>query len=124
MKKNTVFISLFLMLNTSIFAAVKPAALFCEHMVLQRGVEIPVWGKAWPKESVSVSLNGKTVTVKADADGNWMAKLPGQKAGGPYVLEISGDNVITYKDVYVGEVWLCSGQSNMDMTVAKEDRYW
>lgn len=124
MKKTTFLLFLSLIVKTALFADVKPAALFCEHMVLQCGVEIPVWGKAWPKESVSVSLNGKTVTVKADDDGNWMAKLPGQKAGGPYVLEISGDNVITYKDVYVGEVWLCSGQSNMDMTVAKEDRYW
>jgi len=109
---------------TSLFADVKPSALFCEHMVLQRGVQIPVWGKAWPKESVSVSLNGKVVTVKADANGNWMVKLPKQKAGGPYKLEIAGDNIIAYNDVYVGEVWLCSGQSNMDMTVAKEDRYW
>jgi len=124
MKKNTFLLFLSLIVKTSLFADVKPAALFSEHMVMQRGVEIPVWGKAWPKESVSVSLNGKTVTVKADADGNWMVKLPKQKAGGPYALEISGDNVITYKDVYVGEVWLCSGQSNMDMTVAKEDRYW
>jgi sialate O-acetylesterase len=124
MKRNIFFLLSFLIIKTALFADVKPAALFCEHMVLQRGVEIPVWGKAWPKESVSVSLNGKTVTVKADANGNWMLKLPKQKAGGPYKLEIAGDNIITFNDVYVGEVWLCSGQSNMDMTVAKEDRYW
>ncbi|MDD4992377.1 MAG: sialate O-acetylesterase [Paludibacter sp.] len=124
MKKNTFLLLFCLIITTSLFADVKPAALFCEHMVLQRGVEIPVWGKAWPKESVSVSLNGTSVTVKADASGNWMLKLPKQKAGGPYKLEIAGDNIITFNDVYVGEVWLCSGQSNMDMTVAKEDRYW
>lgn len=123
--KNSIFLfSFFLLSCASLFAEVKPANLFAEHMVLQRGVEIPVWGTAWPNEVITVSLNKKVVGVKADANGNWMLKLPKQKAGGPYKLEIAGDNIIVYNDVYVGDVWLCSGQSNMDMTVAKEDRYW
>jgi Domain of unknown function (DUF303). len=124
MKKTTLLFALCLIAKVSLFAEVKPSTLFADHMVLQRAVEIPVWGTAWPKESVTVTLNGKAVSVKADANGNWMAKLPKQKAGGPYTLDIEGDNLITIKDVYIGDVWLCSGQSNMDMTVAKEDRYW
>ncbi len=117
-------VSVVLFFIPEVFAEVKPSSLFCESMVLQRGVEIPVWGTAWPKEKISVTLNKQTVNVTVDASGNWMARLPKQKAGGPYTLEIAGDNILTYNDVYVGDVWLCSGQSNMDMTVAKEDRYW
>lgn len=124
MKNIIVFFSFLLLSCASLFAEVKPSTLFAEHMVLQRGVEIPVWGTAWPNEVITVSLNKKVVGVKTDANGNWMVKLPKQKAGGPYKLEIAGDNIIVYNDVYVGDVWLCSGQSNMDMTVAKEDRYW
>lgn len=124
MKIITFLFSLVLTLNAAIFAEIKLPAIFCDHMVLQRGVEIPVWGTAWPNESVSITLNGKSTTVKADKQGKWLAKLPIQNAGGPYKLEIAGDNVIEFNDVYVGDVWLCSGQSNMDMTVAKEDRYW
>ena len=119
-----IFLSISIVTSISLFAHVKPSTLFNDHMVLQRDVTIPVWGTARPKEQISVSLNKKVVYVKADADGNWMVHLPKQRAGGPYTLEIKGDNLIAYKDVYVGEVWLCSGQSNMDMTVAKEDRYW
>lgn len=105
-------------------AEVIPARVFGNHMVLQRGVEIPVWGKAWPNETVEVSFNKTKVSTRADKEGNWIVKLPKQKAGGPYQLEIIADNIVVYNDVYVGDVWLCSGQSNMDMTVAKEDRYW
>lgn len=124
MKKTTFFISLLLMLNTLIFAEIKIPAIFCNHIVLQRGVEIPIWGTARPDEKISILLNGKTKEIIADSTGNWMVKFPKQKAGGPFKMDIFGDNTITIEDVYVGDVWLCSGQSNMDMTVAKEDRYW
>ena len=105
-------------------AEVVPASVFGHNMVLQRNVEVPVWGKAWPGETIEVVLNKVKVATRADKDGNWMLKLPKQKAGGPYKLEIIADNIIVYNDVYLGDVWFCSGQSNMDMTVAKEDRYW
>ena len=124
MKNIIVLLSFTVLSAASILAEVKLPAIFCNHMVLQRGVEIPVWGTAWPKESVTITFNGSIVSVKADTQGNWMAKLPKQKAGGPYTLEIAGDNILIINDVHVGDVWLCSGQSNMDMTVAKEDRYW
>jgi sialate O-acetylesterase len=112
------------MLPSLIFAEVKPSSLFYEHIVLQRNIPIPIWGTANAGEQVTVKLNKAVATITADNAGRWMVKLPKQKAGGPYKLEISGTNTISINDVYVGEVWLCSGQSNMDMTVAKEDRYW
>lgn len=124
MKKIIFFLLSVTIISTSLFAEVLPSTLFNEHMVLQREVEIPVWGTSWPKEGITVSINNQVVSTKADESGNWMVRLPKQKAGGPYVLEIAGDNIIEIKDVYIGDVWLCSGQSNMDMTVAKEDRYW
>lgn len=114
-----------LMLVMPAFAWVKPANLFGEHMVLQREKPIPVWGTAKPGEKVTVLFNTEKVKVKADKTGRWLVRLKASPAGGPFNLEIRGKkNAVLIKDVYVGEVWLCSGQSNMDMTVAKEDRYW
>ena len=126
MKKSIhyLLISMGLFANTSLFAEVKPASLFSESMVLQRNIPIPVWGTANVGEQVTVTLNKAVQAITADNSGKWLVKLPKQKAGGPYKLEIKGTNTISIEDVYVGEVWLCSGQSNMDMTVAKEDRYW
>jgi sialate O-acetylesterase len=119
-----IILSFGLLASTTLLAIVKPSSLFSEHAVLQRNIPIPVWGTADGGEKVTVSFKNETQTTIADASGKWMVKLPKQKAGGPYKLEIKGTNTITIEDIYVGEVWLCSGQSNMDMTVAREDRYW
>jgi sialate O-acetylesterase len=124
MKKYRLLIFCFLIFGNLLYAAVKPANLFSEHMVLQRDVPIPVWGTAVPGEKITVSLNKSKTATRADASGRWKVKLKKQEAGGPYLLSIKGKSVVEIKDVYVGDVWLCSGQSNMDMTVAKEDRYW
>jgi sialate O-acetylesterase len=105
-------------------ADVKPHALFSDGMVLQRGTKCPIWGKADPGEQVRVQFAGTTanaaaassVSVNADNDGKWQIHLPmpAEMAGGPYELTIQGKNTITLKNVYVGEVWICSGQSNME----------
>ncbi len=124
MTRTTFIFTLLLFFITSVFSEIKLPAVFNDHAVLQRGVEIPVWGTAAPNETVSITLNNIEVSGQADEDGNWITKLPKQKAGGPYKLEIKGENIITLEDIYIGDVWFCSGQSNMDMTVAKEDRYW
>ncbi|MBC7889768.1 MAG: sialate O-acetylesterase [Ferruginibacter sp.] len=108
----------------NIYANVKPASPFGDHMVLQRNSKVPVWGMADPGEKVTLVFNKQTVTATANAGGSWMINLAKLSAGGPYTMTITGNNSITFSDVYVGEVWICSGQSNMDMTVAKEDRYW
>lgn len=108
----------------SLYANVKPASPFGDHMVLQRDHKVAVWGTADAGEKVTVSFNKEKQSAVADVQGKWMVSLSRLNAGGPYTITITGNNTITFRDVYVGEVWLCSGQSNMDMTVAREDRYW
>jgi sialate O-acetylesterase len=86
-------------------------------MVLQRHIMIPVWGKADVNEKIVVKFNGQTKTIKTDKNGKWIVRLDAEPAGGPYELSIIGKNSILIKNVLVGEVWLCSGQSNMEWTV-------
>lgn len=99
-------------------AAVRLPALFAPNMVLQRGMEVPVWGWADPGETVTVLFAGAEVTAQTEANGRWSLKLPALAAGGPYDMFILGENSITLGNVLVGEVWICSGQSNMEMKVA------
>jgi sialate O-acetylesterase len=108
----------------STFADTKPASPFTDHMVLQRNMPVPIWGTATPGEKITVSFGKQKKTTVAAPDGKWMVKLDKLNAGGPFTCTIKGKNTITLTDVYVGEVWLCSGQSNMDMTVARETRSW
>lgn len=102
-----------LLLANGAKANVEPNSLFSDHMVLQRGVAIPVWGTADDGERIAVSINGQLQTTTA-RDGKWMVELKKMDAGGPYVLTIQGNNMIEITDVLIGEVWLCSGQSNME----------
>jgi sialate O-acetylesterase len=105
--------------SPAVRADVKPHPLFSDHMVLQRDVPISVWGTADPGEQVSVAIKGDgrssmSPTVAANADGTWKVQVPKLAAGGPYELTIKGKNSVAIKDVLVGEVWVCSGQSNME----------
>ncbi|NNM88594.1 MAG: sialate O-acetylesterase, partial [Phycisphaerae bacterium] len=87
--------------------------IFGNHMVLQRGAADPVWGTAAPGEKIAVSIDGQSVKTQADAQGKWIVKLAPLHGQGPFVLTIQGRNTIHFHDVLVGEVWVCSGQSNM-----------
>ena len=112
--------SIFLITAALVRADAPPAKpflhpLFTDNMVLQRGVADPVWGWAEPGQKIKVSLNGKTATAVAGADGKWMARIGPFKAGGPFTLTIAGSQSVTLKNVMVGDVWICSGQSNMEM---------
>src|SRR5882762_5053525 len=82
-------------------------------MILQRDTEINVWGWASQDEKVTVLFNQKKYTTKATANGKWRIVLSAMKAGGPYSMVISGKNKITLNNILIGEVWFCSGQSNM-----------
>jgi len=96
-------------------------AIFADHAVLQRDRPIPIWGEAGPGEEVSVRLADADVTATADAAGRWRALLPATPAGGPHTLTVrsgSGFNQ-TVSDVLIGDVWLCSGQSNMALPVSR-----
>ncbi|MBI2298823.1 MAG: hypothetical protein HYU66_07730 [Armatimonadetes bacterium] len=91
--------------------------LFADHMVLQRDVSAPVWGWTTPGAEVKVSLAGQTVAATADDKGRWFARLAPLPAGGPYWMTVNGPQVRFLEDVLVGDVWLCSGQSNMEMGI-------
>ncbi len=99
------------------YAEVVLPKIFSDNMVLQRNSLIPVWGWADPDELIQVKFNNQTKSVKADKTGKWIIRLDPENAGGPYDLIIIGKNVAEIKNVLVGEVWLCSGQSNMEWTV-------
>jgi sialate O-acetylesterase len=110
-------LALVLTLAAPAAAAVKTGALFTDGMVLQRDMEAPVWGTAAADETVSVTLGDAKASAQADASGKWVVKLPPQKAGGPYKMVVAGAaDKIEIGDVYVGEVWIASGQSNMHWT--------
>ena len=115
MKRFVIFFVAFLSV-TFVGAKVSLPQLFQSGMVLQRGKAIPVWGKAEPGETVTVCFNKKEFTTTADADGNWRVDLPKMKAGGPYELSI---NDLELKDILIGDVWLCSGQSNIDVHIER-----
>ena len=93
--------------------------LFGDHAVLQRERPISVWGKADPGEAVAVTLGDAKASARADQSGNWRVELPAMKAGGPYRLAVTGaDGSAAAEDVLIGDVWLCSGQSNMELAVS------
>lgn len=94
--------------------AVEPNNLFGDNAVLQQGVTVPVWGTARNGEVVTVEFQGQKKFAAAK-NGRWMVHLKKLKAGGPFVMTIAGDNVLTFTNVLVGDVWLCSGQSNMEV---------
>ena len=94
-------------------AEVRLPGLFSDHMVFQQRKPVPVWGWADPGEPVAVTFRGKTVRTTAQG-GKWKVTLPAQKAGGPDVLTVQGKNRIEVQDVLIGEVWIASGQSNME----------
>jgi sialate O-acetylesterase len=101
-------------------AEIKLPAIIADHMVLQQKTEIILWGWAAPNESIEIkgSWNNTVVKTTADEAGKWTAKMKTIAAGGPYTLIFKASNVINLSDVYLGEVWFCSGQSNMDRRVA------
>ncbi len=101
------------------YAEVKPARIFGSNMVLQQGIENTIWGWADKKEKIRVSINGSELKTVTDKNGKWMVKLPAMEYGGPYTLTITGKNKIEFTNVMVGEVWICSGQSNMEFRVSE-----
>lgn len=99
-------------------ANVSLPTIFGNHMVLQQNAEVPFWGWARATEEISIttSWDGKTITTKGDPNAQWKVLLTTPAAGGPYSITIKGYNTIVLEDILIGEVWLCSGQSNMEMS--------
>src|SRR5215213_7101182 len=115
---NLFTVILMLMVFSVANAEVRLPAIISDNMVLQHGVKVRIWGNARPGERVTVSLKDKSASTVADAQGHWQVWLDPLKAGGPLELTVKGDNVLTIKNVLAGEVWLCSGQSNMEWPLA------
>ncbi|MBD3268295.1 sialate O-acetylesterase, partial [bacterium] len=115
--KTIFFFSLTLFLfTTPTLAEVTLHSLFTDHAVLQQGKEIPVWGQAEDGEQITVSLNDQTAKTTAQ-NGEWMVKLQPMQYGGPFTLTVTGKNTLTREDIHIGEVWVCSGQSNMQWSM-------
>ena len=118
MKKISFVIGL-LCAGIPISANVSLPKIFGDNMVLQRHVPVPVWGWADANEKIEVRFNNQVKTAKAGKDGKWILHLEPENAGGPYTLIIKGKNLVQINNVLVGEVWICSGQSNMEWTVGQ-----
>lgn len=119
--KKTISFAILLTISWTAFAEVKLPALFSDNMVLQQNFDAPVWGWADPGEKVSVKgswqlLGGSSAT--ADKNGKWNLTIKTPKASGPFTLTVKGKNVVKINNVLIGEVWICSGQSNMQMNVS------
>nr|WP_294894504.1 sialate O-acetylesterase [uncultured Pedobacter sp.] len=117
---NLLFCCIFLvLLSTKLSAKVVLPRLISDGVVLQRNIKIPIWGWADVGEKVTVSFNGKTYVVNTGTDKKWKVMLNPEKEGGPFKMTISGTNKITIQNILVGDVWLCSGQSNMEYELYK-----
>jgi len=105
------------LMSSLAYAEVRLPHLLSDNMVLRREMPIPVWGWANPNEKVTVRLGKSSASATAGTNGQWSVKLPKMSAGGPYQLTVTGVNTLTLNNVMIGEVWLCSGQSNMHWTM-------
>ncbi|QBN20348.1 sialate O-acetylesterase [Flavobacterium nackdongense] len=120
MKNNLIAFILFLVFSNMAFANVTLPNLLSDNMVLQRNAEVNLWGWANPQEEVVItpSWNNQTYIIKASNQAIWQIKIPTPKEGGPFSISIKGYNEIVLKNILVGEVWICSGQSNMEMNAS------
>jgi sialate O-acetylesterase len=118
MQSNIILLALAALSTSTLHAEVKPNTLFSDGAVLQRGQKIPVWGTARDGEKVTVEFQGQKATTTA-TDGKWSVHLDPLTAGGPFIMSLTGDNTVTVNNLLVGEVWLCSGQSNMNLLFSR-----
>lgn len=115
---------LLLLFNVSLMANVRLPKLVSDGMILQRDTPLKIWGWADADEKINMRFNNLLLETGTPSDGKWQITLPAQKAGGPYEIEFSAKNKIVLKDVWVGDVWLCSGQSNMEYPMNRlADKY-
>jgi sialate O-acetylesterase len=114
--------AILLFLTTEAESQIKLPAIFADSMVLQRDMPLPIWGTAKKNATVTVLFKGTKASGKADRHGNWKITLPPSEAGGPFLLQVTDkESTIILKDLHVGEVWLCSGQSNMEWPLEQSE---
>lgn len=114
MKRVLLWVILFL-IGAELSAQIKLPRLISNGMILQRDIPLKIWGWSAANESITVSFLNKEYSAQADKNGNWMITLPKQKAGGPYTMKLKASNEINLADILIGDVWVCSGQSNMEL---------
>ena len=119
MKRVSAYFAIVLLAALTAQAEVQLSGVFTDHMVLQRDRPVPVYGTASPGEAVTVTLGGKTVSTKANMAGRWLVNLPPMTVNATgQSMTVTGTNTIALKDVLLGDVWICSGQSNMEMVLS------
>lgn len=121
--RKTLIAIVLILITTTAAAQIKLPAVISDNMVLQQQTQAPIWGWADPAEKITVKAgwNKKAYKTTADKNGKWAVKIKTPKAGGPYDLTIAGENSVTIKNVLIGEVWVCSGQSNMQWSMGKAE---
>ncbi|MBN2636948.1 MAG: hypothetical protein JXR61_11815 [Prolixibacteraceae bacterium] len=112
-------LSVFILSTAFAHGTIKLPVVISDGIVFQRDTRFPVYGWASAKERITLTFNGKKYSTRADNNGNWSIELPPQKAGGPYEMVFKGENEITVKDILFGDVWVCSGQSNMTIMMER-----
>ncbi|MDJ1472594.1 sialate O-acetylesterase [Xanthocytophaga flava] len=110
---------IFLLLVTPIFGQIRLPRLISDGLVLQRDKPVKLWGWASAGETITLTFKGKSYPTKADQTGNWQIQLPAQSAGGPFEMVFKGSNEVKIQDVLFGDVWICSGQSNMELPMER-----
>lgn len=119
-----VLIIITLLLYSTIYSQIKLPRLISDGMILQRDIPVKIWGWATPNEKIEITFNKKKFQTTTSQDGNWVLTLPSQKAGGPYEMTLTASNTIVLKNILFGDVWLCSGQSNMELPMERvKDEY-
>ncbi|MGK7391034.1 MAG: sialate O-acetylesterase [Candidatus Cyclobacteriaceae bacterium M2_1C_046] len=119
MRSKALLIIFFAFSFTCASAQIHLPRLISDGMVLQRDTELNIWGWASAGENIVVTFNESAYKTKADKDGNWSIKLPAQDAGGPYTMTLKGKNRVIVQDILIGDVWVCSGQSNMELPLER-----
>ncbi len=110
---------LILILSGTLFAEIRLPKLIADGMVLQRGADTSIWGWADPGEQIAVHFLDTIYTTGANQRGEWQISMTGLTAGGPYQMQLVADNAITIRDILIGDVWICSGQSNMELNMQR-----
>lgn len=112
------------LITISLNAQIKLPKLISDGMILQRDTKVNIWGWASPNEKIELDFNHKTYKAITSQEGKWTIQLPSQKAGGPYEMTLKASNTIVLKNILFGDVWLCSGQSNMELPMDRlKDKY-
>jgi sialate O-acetylesterase len=122
MKKIVIIITL--LFTVCVNSQIKLPRLISDGMILQRDEKVKIWGWALPNEKIELEFSNKKYKTVTTQDGKWMIVLPAQKSGGPYEMTFKASNTIVVKNILFGDVWVCSGQSNMELPMNRlKDKY-